>query len=316
MRIVFMGSPPFAATSLAALLDAGHEVALVVSQPDKRAGRGKKLVSPAVVELAVDRGLEVVQPRSARRGLAEILRETGAAIGVVVAYGKILPREVLEAFEHGCVNVHASILPAYRGAAPIQHAVINGETETGVSIMRLDEGMDTGPVLKIARAAIGELDTAGAMFGKLAPLGAETLVATLAEIEAGTAVETPQDDERATYAPMLAKSDGYIDWSQPGDAVRNRVRGVDPWPTASATWGDMRIKLWSAYPPNVGEVGQGAPGEVLSIDERGAVIACGSGACGVGEIQAPGRKRMDALSFARGRGLEVGARLGQIEDPA
>lgn len=317
MRLVFMGSPEFAATNLSALIDAGHDVALVVSQPDKRAGRGKKVVSPAVVEGARAAGLEVIQPRSARkplddgseRVLADALVETGAEIGVVVAYGKILPRAVLDAFPRGCVNVHASILPAYRGAAPIQHAVINGETETGVSIMRLDEGMDTGPVLRVARLAIEPTDTSGELFARLAPLGAETLVAALADIESGTAVETPQDDALATYAPMLTKADGYIDWTRAARAVRDRIRGVDPWPSAQATFGDLRVKLYGAFLAD----GAGAPGEVLSVDERGAVIACGSGACGVAQIQAPGKNRLPALAFARGRGLEPGNRLGSIE---
>lgn len=322
MKIVFMGSPGFAATSLAALIEAGHEIALVVSQPDKPAGRGKKLVSPEVAVLARARGIEVIQPRSARKPiepdgpdgpggpvLAEILASSGAAAGVVVAYGKILPREVLEAFPHGCFNVHASILPAYRGAAPIQRAIMAGERETGVSIMRLDEGMDTGPVVKTATIDIASDDTAGTLFEKLAPLGAATLVAALGDLEAGTLIETPQDHERATYAPMLEKSDGYIDWTRPAREVRDLIRGVDPWPTAQAMFGQLRLKLFGAYLAE----GQGSPGEVLAAGERGVVVACGAGACGISEIQAPGRKRLPALSFARGRDLSVGSRLTSIK---
>ena len=315
LKIVFMGSPPFAATSLSALLEAGHEIALVVSQPDKPAGRGKKLVSPAVVEVAREAGLEIIQPRSARKPdertgapLAATLGETGADLGVVVAYGKILPLEVLEAFPRGCVNVHASLLPAYRGAAPIQHAIIAGERETGVSIMQLDEGMDTGPVLRTAAIAIADDDTAGTLFDKLAPLGAETLVAALADLEAGALVAAPQDDSRASYAPMLKKSDGYIDWTEPAARVRDRIRGVDPWPTAQAMFGGLRLKLFDAFRAE----GTGAPGEVVSVRERGVVVACGEGACGIGEIQAPGKRRIPALAFARGRGLEPGSRLESI----
>jgi methionyl-tRNA formyltransferase len=316
LRIVFMGSPAFAARSLEALIDA-HDVALVVTQPDKPRGRGKKLAAPAVKELAAARGLPVIQPASARKAdpesgltLGGRLRQLEADVGIVVAYGKILPREVLEAFPHGCLNVHASLLPRYRGAAPIQRAIIAGERETGVSIMRLDEGMDTGPVLGASRVAIEPDETSGELMDRLAGVGAEALLESLVALEAGRLREMAQDEAAATCAPMLEKGDGAIDWSEPAEAVRNRIRGVDPWPGARSRLDDLDLKLFSAYRAD----GAGEPGEVIEVGARGLVLACGDGAVGVAEVQAAGRKRMSATDFARGRGLEVGARLSSLAD--
>jgi methionyl-tRNA formyltransferase len=308
MRVVFMGSPEFAVPALRALIE-HHEVALVVTQPDKRAGRGKKLSPPPVKVVAADAGIPVIQPTSARAPeVAEQLRATGAELGVVVAYGKILPRAVLDAFPRGCLNIHGSLLPKYRGAAPIQWAVIDGERETGVCIMQLDEGMDTGPVLLERRIEIGPRDTAGDLFERLAPLGADALLEAIAGLEAGTLEATPQDDAGASHARMLRKEDGAVDWSQPAAAVAGRIRGVDPWPGAFAVLpGGDRLKLFGAVVTD----GAGAPGEVLSVDDRGLVVACGDGAVAVAEVQAAGKKRMTAEAFASGRALPVGARLGQ-----
>ena len=309
MRIVFMGSPEFALPSLRACI-ARHQVVLVVAQPDKPAGRGKELTRPPVALAADEAGIEVYQPRSARPPeVAERLRATGAELAVVVAYGKILPKGVLEAFPRGCVNVHGSILPAYRGAAPVQWAILKGERETGVTIMKLDEGMDTGPMLLERRVAIGDSETSGQLAARLAAVGAEALVEALAAIEAGTAVEVPQDDARASYAPMLEKSHGLIDWTRSADEIRNLVRGVDPWPGAATALGGQPLKLYGAARAE----GQGEPGTVLSVVADGVVIATGDGAVRIDELQAPGKRRMTAAELARGRALGPGTRLG---DPA
>lgn len=305
MRVVFMGSPDFAVPPLEALL-AHHEVALVVTQPDKPAGRGKRMAAPPVKTVAEAAGVPVIQPRSARRAsVVEALRATGAELAVVVAYGKILPRAVLEAFPRGCINVHASLLPRYRGAAPIQWAVINGDAETGVTIMQLDEGMDTGPMLLKRTIPIAPGDTAGTLFERLAPLGAEALLAALDGLAAGTLVAEAQDPAAATHAPMLTKADGHVDWRQSARAVRDRIRGVDPWPGAVTALGDEPLKL---FQPMVIE-GQGRPGEVLGVDGRGLLVACGQGAVAVGAVQAPGRRRMEARAFASGRAIPPGTLL-------
>jgi methionyl-tRNA formyltransferase len=306
MRVVFMGSPEFAATTLRALLPR-HQVVLVVTQPDKPAGRGKKLVPPPVKAVAEAAGVPVAQPRSARTPeVAAELRATGADLGVVVAYGKILPRAVLEAFPRGCVNVHASLLPRYRGAAPIQWAIIDGERETGVSIMQLDEGMDTGPVLLERRLPIAPDDTAGTLHEKLAPLGAEALLEALDGLERGTLAARPQDHAAATHARMLTKEDGEVDWTESARRVADRIRGVDPWPGAYTSLEGERLKL---HGPRVA-ADRGAPGEVLGVDERGLQVACGDRSVIITEVQAPGRKRMTAAAFASGRPIPPGTRLG------
>jgi methionyl-tRNA formyltransferase len=308
MRVVFMGSPEFAATSLRALAGA-HEIALVVSQPDKPAGRGGQLTPPAVKVAAQELGLPVIQPRSARTGeLEQALRESGAELAVVVAYGKILPRSVLDALPRGCINVHASLLPKYRGAAPVQWSVIDGEAETGVCIMQLDEGMDTGPVLLERRVAIEPDETSGELLARLAPIGAEALLDALAGIAAGTLVPVAQDHARATHAAMLSKTDGAIDFAQPARAVAARIRGVDPWPGAQATLRGQTVKLFRARATS-SERG-GATGTVLAVDGEGAHVAAGDGVVVIREIQAPGRKRMTAQQFAAGRGIAVGDVLG------
>jgi methionyl-tRNA formyltransferase len=299
-----MGSPDFAVPSLEALLD-HHEVALVVTQPDRRAGRGKRVAAPAVKTVAVERGTPVLQPRK-RTELLEAIANSGAELGVVVAYGRILPKDVLEAFPRGCINVHASLLPAYRGAAPIQWAVINNEETSGVCIMQLDEGMDTGPVYASSVVTLAEDETAGSLFARLAPLGAELLLEVLEQMEKGIAVATPQDHDKASMAPMLKKADGEVDWSKDAALVASHIRGVDPWPGAFTEQGGDRIKLFGARDVD----GSGRPGEILGVGEHGLEVACGRGACAIAELQAPGRKRLDAAAFVAGRRLEPGTILG------
>jgi methionyl-tRNA formyltransferase len=308
MRVVFMGSPDFAVPCLRALAGK-HDVALVVSQPDKPAGRGGVLTAPAVKTAALELGLQVIQPKSARTGeLEAALRESGAELAVVVAYGKILPKAVLEALPRGCINVHGSLLPKYRGAAPIQWAVIDGEAETGVCIMQLDEGMDTGPVLLERRIPIGADETSGELFERLAPLGAAALLDAIDGIAAGTLAPVPQDHARATHAAMLTKADGAIDFTQPADRAAARIRGVDPWPGAQATLRGQTVKLFRAR----ARAGEGSPaGTVIAIDGDGAHVAAHGGVVVVREVQAAGRKRMTAQQFAAGRGIAVGDVLGK-----
>lgn len=311
MKIVFMGSPDFAVPCLRALAGA-HEVVLVVSQPDKPAGRGSQLTAPAVKVAAQELGLPTFQPKSARNGeLRDALKASGAELAAVVAYGKILPKDVLEALPRGCLNVHASLLPKYRGAAPVQWSVINGEPETGVAIMQLDEGMDTGPVILEVRTTIGAEETSGELLTRLAPIGAAALLEAIADLEAGRAVVTPQDHAASTHAPMLEKSHGAIDFAQPAAAVAARIRGVDPWPGAQATLRGQGVKLFRALAhPGAASV---APGTVVAIDAGGAHIGCGDGGIVIiREIQAAGRKRMPAQAFAAGRGIAVGDVLGPV----
>jgi methionyl-tRNA formyltransferase len=312
VKIVFMGSPEFAVPSFDAVR-ARHEIVLAVTQPDKPAGRGRLVTAPPIKRAAELAGVPVLQPRSVRPPeVAAALAATGADLAVVVAYGKILPLAVLTAFPGGCVNVHGSILPAYRGAAPIQWSLIRGERETGVTIMKLDEGMDTGPTLLDRRLPIADDDTAGSLSIRLAELGAAALIEGLERIAAGDASWTPQDGARATSAPPLDKRDGALDFTQPARAVRDRVRGVDPWPGAVAALDGEPVKLFGAA---LG-TGQGAPGELLGVDAAGVRIACGDGAVVLAEIQAPGKRRMSFAAFVRGRRLPPGTRLAALDAPA
>lgn len=309
MRVVFMGSPEFAVPCLRALA-ARHDVALVVSQPDKPAGRGGQMHAPAVKVAAQELGLPIIQPKSARTGeLEQALRASGAELAVVVAYGKILPKAVLEALPRGCINVHGSLLPKYRGAAPVQWSVIDGEAETGVCIMQLDEGMDTGPVLLERRTPIDPDETSGELLARLAPIGAEALLDAIDGLAAGTLAPISQDHTRATHAAMLTKADGAIDFAQPARAVAARIRGVDPWPGAQATLRGQTIKLFRARPADAGA--GGAPGTVVAVDAAGAHVATADGIVVIRELQAPGRKRMAAQQFAAGRGIAVGDVLGK-----
>ena len=305
MRIVFFGSPDFAVPALEALL-ARHEVALVVTQPDKPAGRGGKLTPPAVKVVAERAGLPVVQPAKVRPPeVAASLAATGAELGVVVAYGRILPPAILAAFPRGCLNIHGSLLPAYRGAAPIQWAVLDGRATTGVSIMQLDEGMDTGPVYATREVAIGLDETAGELFARLAPLGAAALLEVLDGLVAGTAVARPQPAEGASHARMLTKADGAVAFDRPAAAVAAHVRGVDPWPGATATLRGQVIKLARARAQPIEDEGA-APGTVLGVDESGVLVACREGAVRVRDLQVPGKKWGRAIELARGRGLAAG----------
>jgi methionyl-tRNA formyltransferase len=268
------------------------------------------LTAPAVKTAALGLGLPVIQPRSARTGeLRDALAATGAELAVVVAYGKILPPPVLAALPRGCINVHGSLLPKYRGAAPVQWAVIRGERETGVSIMQLDEGMDTGPVFLERRVAIDPEETAGELLERLAPIGAAALLEAIAAITSGTAHAVAQDHAIASHAPMLAKTDGAIDFARPAGEVAARIRGVDPWPGAHAWLRGQPVKLFRA---RAASAGTAVPGTVLAIDPAGVHVAALDGAVVIRDLQAAGRKRLAAAQFAAGRGIAVGDVFGPV----
>ncbi len=309
LRVVFMGSPDFAVPSLEATARV-CEVPLVISQPDRRAGRGRKLVAPPVKVAAERLGLEVYQPRRLRTGkVARILRELALDLIVVAAYGRILPRSILEAPRHGCVNVHASLLPRWRGASPIQRAVLAGDAETGVAIMRMEKGLDTGPVYRMTRTPIDPHETSGELFERLAALGGESLEEFLKDFPEVPA-PTPQPEEGITYAELLEKQHGRVDWSRAAAKIVNHVRGMDPWPGASTTRGGVVLKLFTARPSTLARPEQAQAGEVLGVDKSGLHVACGEGVVRIEQLQPPGKRRMSARDYAAGRRFAPGERLG------
>lgn len=306
MRIVFFGTPEFAVASLRALLRDGFEVAGVVTQPDKPQGRSRSaLVAPPVKRLAQSAGLPVLQPlRPVGDLFLASLRRLEADLGVVVAYGHILKPEVLEAPPRGMLNVHASLLPRFRGAAPIQHAILAGESETGISIMQVEAGLDSGPVLHRVATPIAAGETAGALAARLAELGAEALVDTLSLVSAGLARPEPQNHEAATYAPKIDREVARMDWGRDAAALARQVRAFDPTPGAWSLLDEAPVKLFGGEPAD----GAGLPGTVLAAGER-LLVASGQGALAVREVQPAGRSRMPVEAWARGRGIAVGRRF-------
>ena len=307
MNIVFMGTPDFAVPCLEALITAGHKVSAVFAQPDRPKGRGHKLCPPPVKECAEKHGIPVFQPEKIKGNteVFDFLRKTAPQLIVVVAYGKILPKEILEIPDFGCINVHASILPKYRGSAPIQWAVIGGEKVTGVTTMLLDEGMDTGDILLCEKCDIPEDMTGGELFDTLAPLGASLLIKTVEGIESGLVFPQKQDERSATYAPMLKKEDAAVDFSKSAAAVKNLIRGLNPWPVAYTFAGNMKIKIYSAKP--AGKTNK-APGTVL--DDKKLVVACKDGeAIELCEVQIAGSRRMSGEELLRGHPIPKGTIL-------
>lgn len=290
-------------------LDALHEVSdvvAVIAQPDRPAGRGLALRAPAVKQRALELGLDVSQPTKVRTAeFAERLQSLEADVAVVVAYGRILPRGVLEAPRAGCLNVHASLLPRWRGAAPIQWSIVHGDEETGVTLMQMDEGMDTGPILASASTRIEPDDDAATLSERLSKMGAALLHEQLPRYVAGELAPRPQDDAAATMAPLLEKSDGRIQWNKPAQAVHNQIRGMNPWPGAHTVLGDRQIKVHRALATTLDPEGA-RPGEVIALDPEGILVACAEGTLEIQELQESGRKRVDARSFASGRGVAVG----------
>ena len=304
-RIVYMGTPDFAVPCLERLISLGYNVVGVFSQPDKPKGRGYKLAPPPVKEVALAAGIPVFQPEKMRDGTAlAILKELAPELIVVVAYGKILPKDILELPKYGCINIHGSLLPKYRGAAPIQWSVINGEKVTGVTSMKLDEGMDTGNMLLKIETPILPDETAGELFDRLAPIGADCLEQTLELFGESAPEGERQDEAQATYAPMLKKEDGAVDFSLPAQKLHDLIRGTSPWPSAYTTLDGARLKLLRSSVTD----GSGRPGELL--DAKKLMIACGDGALLITEVQPEGGKRMNAEDFLRGKRLEKGKIFG------
>jgi methionyl-tRNA formyltransferase len=304
LRIAFLGTPDFALPSLKMLVDEGYDVCAVFCQPDRPVGRSGKPVFPPVKAFAVEHGIPVYQPEKIRlpEGQA-MLEEAAPDLMITAAFGQILSAENLAVPPLGCINVHGSLLPKYRGAAPVQWAVINGERVTGVTTMFTDVGLDTGDMLLKQEIEILPNETAGELFDRVAVLGAQVLKDTLVALQNGTLIRTKQDESQATKCRMLKKEDGHVDFSLPAQKVHDLIRGVDPWPGAYAFIDGMPLKLWQS---RIVE-GLGRPGEILVADgKNGLVIAAGEGAVKIGEIQAPGGKRMDAAAYLRGKSLPVG----------
>ena len=306
MRIVFMGTPDFAVPSLQALIDAGHEVCAVYTQPDKPQGRKQILTAPPVKTLALEHDIPVFQPNTLKNEDEQArLRELAPEVIIVVAYGKLLPKAVLDIPPHGCINVHGSLLPRWRGAAPIQWAVIAGDEMAGVTTMQMAEGLDTGDMLLTYETKVGEKETAGELFDRLAQSGAELLTQTLVKLDEIT--PRPQDDAQSCYAHMLDKQMAVIDWSKSAHEIDCLIRGLNPWPIALTTLSGERLKVFAAEKA----AGRGEPGTVLEADpKKGLTVACGEGALKLIEIQLVGGKRMKATDFLRGHVIEVGTKLG------
>jgi methionyl-tRNA formyltransferase len=313
MRVLFMGSGAFALPSLEALLDSSHEVLALVTQPDKPAGRGHEVRMPRTKVLALRRGLPVHQPPKVRAPESiERVRAIAPEVIVVVAYGQIIPQAILDIPKHGTVNVHASLLPRYRGAAPIQWAIARGETETGVTTMLMDAGLDTGPILLQRKVAIDDSDTGGSLEAQLAPLGAELLLETLDRWGRGEIHPIPQADAEATLAPRIKKEDALVEWSRPAREIHQRVRAFDPWPVAFVPLpGGAALRIWKTREVASGLAGDLPPGHIVRAEGDSLVVACGGRtALLVDEVQPAGKDRMTAAAFARGRRLGPGDALG------
>ena len=306
MRLVFAGTPEFAARALAALLHAGHEVVLVLTQPDRPAGRGLRLVPSPVKALAQERGLEVYQPVSLKDpATLALLGSLGVDAMVVAAYGLILPEPVLALPRLGAINIHASLLPRWRGAAPIQRAILAGDSCTGISIMQMDRGLDTGPLLATESLAIAAADTSAVLQDKLAELGARMIVAVLARLERGELRAEPQAAAGASYAVKIAKAEAGVDWSEAAPVIERKVRAFNPLPGASTMIRGVGLKIWRA----VVSPAEGTPGTILEAGAKGIVVACGTGSLRVLELQRAGGKKLAAAQFLAGLPLAAGERL-------
>lgn len=305
MRIIFMGTPDFSVGTLEALVEAGHEVCLVVTQPDKPKGRGKEMQYTPVKEAALKHGIEVYQPRRIREAeCVEKLRQYNADIMVVIAFGQIIPKEILEMVPYGCVNVHASLLPKYRGAAPIQWSIIDGETVTGVTTMQMDEGLDTGDMLLKTEVPITAEETGESLHDKLAEAGAALCVETLAKLQEGSIVPEKQGESPTAYAKMLDKKLGNIDWTKSAVEIERLVRGLNSWPSAYTYWDKKVVKIWKASVTD--ENSNEKAGTVVKVEKDGFYVQTGNGLLKVVELQIPGKKRMDAGAFLRGYTIEPG----------
>lgn len=317
MRILFMGTPDFAATILDRLIKEEHEIIGVVTQPDKQKGRGKEVSYSAVKELALSHNLPVYQPLKVREPeFLEKLNEMAPEVIIVAAFGQILPKALLEIPQFGCINVHGSLLPKYRGAAPIQYSILEGEKETGITIMYMDVGIDTGDMILQEKLAIDEEETGGSLFDKMAELGAELLVKALISIKDGSAVRTPQNNEEATYVKIIDKQMGRIDFTQSATKIERMIRGLNPWPSAYTMLEGKTLKVWLAKVESFEDNEElkdktKKPGEIIEIRKDAFVVRAGDGLLVIKELQLEGKKRMTAEAFLRGYQLKAGMKLGE-----
>lgn len=306
MRIVFAGTPEFSRRALLALIEAGHELSLVLTQPDRKSGRGLHNSTSPVKQLAIEHGLQLSQPASLKEPSAlEEIRAAEANVFVVAAYGLILPKAALDATPNGALNIHASLLPRWRGAAPIQRALLAGDSSTGISIMQMDTGLDTGPVIERRTMPIAPDETAGSLHDKLAALGAEMIVRVLEQVEKGTVVASPQMQAEVTYAHKIQKREANLDWRESGGQLHRVVRAFNPVPGAHAVLAGTEIKIWQARPVDR----HGDPGVVQSVGAEGVVVTCGAGAMILTELQRPGGKRLAVRDFLRGHPISPGTRF-------
>lgn len=309
MNIVFMGTPEFAVPTLEKLTEF-HHVAAAVTQPDKQKGRGKKFSFPPVKETALKYGIPVLQPVKARdEEFIETLEKLAPDVIVVVAYGQILPESILNIPKYGCINVHGSLLPKYRGAGPIQWAVLNGEKETGITTMYMEKGLDTGDMIDKAVLTMDKKETSGTLHDKLMVLGAELLLETLKKLEDKTAVRVKQNDDESSYAPMLSKEMGKIDFSKTAEEIERWIRGLNPWPSAYTELEGKTLKIWDA--DTICYDGQEKPGTVIDVTKKQIMVACGQGALALNEIQLSGKKRMTVQAFLAGAKINTGTLLGE-----
>lgn len=310
MRIIFMGTPDFSVGTLEALVEAGHEVVLAVTQPDKPKGRGKEMQFTPVKECALRYGIPVFQPKKVRDPeCVEELKKYQADVCVVIAFGQILPKEILEMTPYGCINVHASLLPSYRGAAPIQWAVIRGEKISGVTTMQMDEGLDTGDMLEKTEIILDEKETGGSLHDKLAEAGAKLCVHTLDKLVQGDLTPQKQGESPTEYARMLDKKLGDINWEQSAVEIERLIRGLNPWPSAYTDWNGKTMKIWEADAVP-GENTEKAPGTITDVTKDDFAVQTGDGQLRVRALQIPGKKRMEADAFLRGYQVKVGEHLG------
>ena len=309
MKIIYMGTPDFAVGPLKALIGAGHDVVCVLTRADKPKGRGHAVQFSPVKEAALEAGIPVLQPvRMKDPELWKTLEDYGADLFVVAAYGRILPKEILSIPKYGCVNIHASLLPDYRGAAPIQWAVIDGRKESGVTTMLMNEGLDTGDILRQYRITLADNETGGSLFDKLAVAGGALCVKTLAQIADGTIESIPQDHEAATYTRMISKQDGEIDFTLPAERIECLIRGMNPWPSAYTRIGNKMLKIWEA--DVIAQKDAHQPGEIFDVTKDAFCVAAGEGALKILSLQLEGKKRMNTADFLRGYTLENGDCLG------
>lgn len=310
MKIIFMGTPDFAVGTLEALIEAGHEITLVVSQPDKPKGRGHELQPTPVKAAALKHNLPIYQPKRIREDMAaDYLEGIEADVMVVVAFGQIIPKRILEMKKYGCINVHGSLLPKYRGAAPIQWAVIDGEKESGVTIMQMDEGLDTGDMLSKVIVPLEKKETGGSLFDKLSQAGAELCVETLKKLEEGMVVPEKQGESTTAYASQLSREMGCIDWSKSAVEIERLIRGLNPWPSAYTKMNGKTLKIWDADVADP-DVSKGECGEILEVTKNAIIVKTGDGSLSLKEVQLEGKKRMDAGAFLRGYPVSAGTVLG------